>query len=744
MQGPGAAGKWHRGGTGGSPHPATPPIADPGRSHPVHPTPCPMRQHLLIITFLCVVTGVPFLQQAYTVDGPTFVAVAKHLQRHPTRIVEFQYDHLGERVDHYILEMTHPPVWPYMLAGVYEIAAGETEKVSHLLTLLMAIAAGVGVYLLARRIGVPCLTAGVVLVTTPVFLVMSHTVMAETASLAFVLLGTWLFLVYRDRPRWGPGLLAGAALIFAAGVAYQSAVILPALAISSPRRRWGPLLAPVIAIAAWMVVPWVAGVDSPLTSGIAPYVGKVAENPWQWIPQKAACLMAYFGLCPFFVIAAIRSIRTVTGAAVGVALLLIGAAIYWRLEIAPGIPGTIFFGILFAAGAGAVLQATREGLREGETGPDPDSRFLLGWIGVGLVFAIFVLNFAAVRHTLILLPPIVLLLLRRPVGAAASRVSIGASLALGLLLSVADARFAEAFRSLPEGAAEALAQGGDHWGPPGRDRDTSMRFNAEWGFRHYREAEGQRYFLPDVRPLDPGQRLLTTTQTASVALPPEVASRLTLVKTIPMQDRYPIRMMHHGARAGFYCHGWGMLPFTLSTRPIEILQIHEANWFLWSLDTARIRREEGTEAAAPAAGLVGVGGDYRYSLFLHPPGEVGYECYLPRRPLRLRFSMGIPEAAWEKGGDGVEFEVWITQSDTSSDGGTGVWPPPERAKLYSRHLDPRRRPADRGWQTAQVDLGPWVGWKVEIAFVTRGGPAGDISFDWAFWADPRIIPGKRD
>lgn len=700
-----------------------------------------MRQGLLIVAFVCLLLGIPFIHQAYTIDDPTFVAVAKHLQRRPTGLIDFRYDHLGERVEHYILEMTHPPLWPYMLAGAYEIVQGEMEEVSHGLTIFMAAIAGMGLFLLAGRLGVHPMTAAMVLVTTPAFLVLSHTVMSEIASLAFATTGVWLFLRYRDRPGWSSGLLAAAVLTCAVGVAYQNAVLVAVVAISSPRSRWYPLLLPAIALAAWMLLPWAAGAESPLTSGLAPYLGVVARNPIDWFPIKAACLLAYIGLCPFFLAAALPSLRSRRGQVAAAALFLAGGGIYLWGEVGPTALATILFGLLFAGGAGAAILATRQGWEKARVQGDPDSRLLLGWFWGYLLFSIFFLNFAAVRHTVIMLPPVILLLLRRPPGVIATRVGIGASLVVGLLLSVADARFAEAGRTLPEDALQALE--------PVTARRHEIRVAGEWGFRFYLEEENLRYFAVEEGSPIPGEWLLVPDQTASVELPPEQKALVALVEEIPVHDGFPVRlMMNSGPRAGFYCHAWGMLPFTITTRPIETLRIYEVNWFLATIEKARIPEEGGLNPLAPDARVISAGGDLRASLFLHSPGEIGYRYWIPHIA-SLMFHVGIPEAAWEQGGDGVEFEVSIVPIRGRLRRRAGerthalhLVPTPlidESVKIYSRYLDPRNRPEDRGWHAEQIDLSGLGQSHYEIVFKTHPGPAGDSSYDWAAWGNPRIV-----
>ena len=77
-------------------------------------------------------------------------------------------------------------------------------------------------------------------------------------------------------------------------------------------------------------------------------------------------------------------------------------------------------------------------------------------------------------------------------------------------------------------------------------------------------------------------------------------------------------------------------------------------------------------------------------------------------------------------GDGVEFSVWIENSNT-------------HYSLFSNYIDPKNFLMDRRWYTYQIDLSSWAGKPVTITFATNPGPKGDKRYDWAGWGEVRII-----
>jgi arylsulfatase A-like enzyme len=136
-------------------------------------------------------------------------------------------------------------------------------------------------------------------------------------------------------------------------------------------------------------------------------------------------------------------------------------------------------------------------------------------------------------------------------------------------------------------------------------------------------------------------------------------------------------------------------------------------------------RVEEPGPAPPRATHANLQGTTLRSIFLHPDSTLVFPDLPILDRTTLEFSIGIEDAALAKGSDGARFEVWLGA-------------PGRREKVYDRLLDPMRREADRGWVRAEVSLAPWAGQTVDLAFRTARGPAGDASFDWAHWGDPRL------
>jgi hypothetical protein len=105
----------------------------------------------------------------------------------------------------------------------------------------------------------------------------------------------------------------------------------------------------------------------------------------------------------------------------------------------------------------------------------------------------------------------------------------------------------------------------------------------------------------------------------------------------------------------------------------------------------------------------------------HPDSDI----WVPASPMSktIELVFGVRSEAYEKEGDktnGVTFEV-------DAESGNG-----QTRQLFSRILNPAAHPADRGRQTAKVELNLAAGEKLVLR--TRPYLNDDYGYDWAYWA----------
>jgi hypothetical protein len=120
-------------------------------------------------------------------------------------------------------------------------------------------------------------------------------------------------------------------------------------------------------------------------------------------------------------------------------------------------------------------------------------------------------------------------------------------------------------------------------------------------------------------------------------------------------------------------------------------------------------------------------------IFEHPlqqsKEEIIYRFLVPEKGA-LSFAITISPEVWSpEKGDGVNFQVLVSKITDSSEG----------KFIFNRYINPKLNPNDRRWLNFIVDLSPWAGQEVNLSFITESGPSGNYNFDWAGWAEPKII-----
>lgn len=111
--------------------------------------------------------------------------------------------------------------------------------------------------------------------------------------------------------------------------------------------------------------------------------------------------------------------------------------------------------------------------------------------------------------------------------------------------------------------------------------------------------------------------------------------------------------------------------------------------------------------------------DGRLSFDVHATTHLWFA--IPNHPRQVTLAFGILDDAWKREAgrtDGVGFSLAAITADGTSH------------EIFSRFLDPVAKPADRGKQSAVVDLP--AGLYRELVFTASPGPSGSNAFDWAY------------
>lgn len=154
---------------------------------------------LLLVALLVVAALVPFIDRALHLDDPFYVWVAQHIAKDPLDFYGFTLNWNGH--DEYVYDINkNPPGVSYYLAAVGGLF-GWKESNYHAALMLVAVAAAIGIYVVAERLTRYALLATLVAIASPVFLLSATNVMAEMGMLMFYVwaLYFWMRGIQEDR-----------------------------------------------------------------------------------------------------------------------------------------------------------------------------------------------------------------------------------------------------------------------------------------------------------------------------------------------------------------------------------------------------------------------------------------------------------------------------------------------------------------------------------------------------------------
>jgi hypothetical protein len=100
----------------------------------------------------------------------------------------------------------------------------------------------------------------------------------------------------------------------------------------------------------------------------------------------------------------------------------------------------------------------------------------------------------------------------------------------------------------------------------------------------------------------------------------------------------------------------------------------------------------------------------------------------------LKVSLGMKEQSWTMQGNGVIFQIGVTNGKAYEE-------------LVRLHVNPFTEPGDRQWKDLTLDLSPYAGQAVDLIFNNLSGPdpprgqpsVDDRNGDLPLWGAPRVV-----
>lgn len=561
----------------------------------VTPSRAPLdRRHLAMAAAIVALTTLPFAAKAAHIDDVYFLEVARNILKDPLR--PFAGAVALEDIDYLVFaeagrcpttfdSMSHPPLVPYVMALVAWLAGGFKEVPLHLTFVLFAMGAALAMYDLAARFTRPPLLATLLLVSSPLFVMSAHSLMTDMPALAFSLAALALFIRGADggagRTMLIAGVLAGLAIV----TRYSALLVLPlfgvyAVAQGRVRQAWPALLGTAGVLGLWAAHNLAVHGELHILASARHYRLFFAEGGLDWAGLLKKTLADLSGIGGTSFAAAVLLLATgLRRRVVTFGLSAFAAAMVFVARPA-GIERLHLYSVLeviavaasFAGGVLLLVEALwpdREETR-GLGVLDRDGAFLTSWLLLAGGGALLLLPFGAARYMLPVLPPLWILLVRRlrnhDPGLSrtrpAARLVVGQGLALSLLLGGVDEEYAGRYRELAVRIRESY---------PERD----LWFVGEWGFRYYMSEAGGRY-LKSSDDTPPQGGVVVRPEIAGMhEISPSLLARTALVEQLQLPGRWPIRLMNFEAKAGYYSHHWGYLPWAFSNAPLEKVEVFE-------------------------------------------------------------------------------------------------------------------------------------------------------------------------
>lgn len=541
-----------------------------------------MLKVLLVVVAAPLLLSLLFVSQAFHIDDTYFILVARQILHDPLHPLSHEVNWNGVVMKAYDFSGS-PPLFEYYLALIIRLF-GESEVALHLSIIPISMLAVFCIYMLGRRFTSHPLSAALLAFSTPAFYVMSHTVMLDLPMATIFFLAVTCFIYGYDRG--SPSLLVASGVFIAAAalIKYSGLMLIPLLFAYALLRkgRWSHkafyLLIPVVLMGLYFRMNMLQYGELHLLKA-----SQVVFRPGVFSPiriaLKGSAVLLYLGGAFIFPLSLSVLLKKAMGAwaFISITVIAAAAAACARMLMHYSLSSSFLIFILLGNGIGFLYLLFKEqaaGLMRDGLGSIvrlSDDLFLALWLIGVAVFNLFIV-FTAVRYVLPLAAPLVLIFFRlcekKKVFAKerARRTFYAATIAATFLLSFvvacADRDYAEVYRSFTVTHEKSL-----------RVKGRTVWFGGHWGFQYYMErlgcvALGMTGRQPEakdivIKPVFPDVQPVTA----------EFIKRLRYRADYLYPSKIPVRTMYEGS--GFYAHGYGLLPYSISGGPLERISIYE-------------------------------------------------------------------------------------------------------------------------------------------------------------------------
>lgn len=480
-----------------------------------------MRQALLVVLTVLALR-LPYLSHPIQGDDIYYLAGAQHALIDPLHPNHAQYAFQGEMVS--MQGHPHPPFNAWFLGGVLALVGDIKEVPFHAAYVFFSLVAALSALSLARRFTDHPLTATLLFLATPAFVINGNSLESDLPLAAWWLLATALYVKAADEEnKWWLAASAGA-MALAALTAYQAIVLVPVLFLYN-RRYWWATLTPALVIGVFQL--WERSATGAMPA------------------QVLAGFFTQYGLQ-----SAVNKMRNAGALTVHLGWLIFPLATlprHWRLAIPFSLAGVLIdahplFWIPFGLGASLLIHF----LRLART------NWLARWVVVFFAAALVIFFAGSNRYLLPLALPVAILFS----SSRFAKPAIVCQCVLSAALAFTNYQHWEGYRSFAAAAApETLEQ--------------RLWINGEWGLRHYFESNGGLSILRG-QAVQPGEFVVSSALADSVAFTTG-GGRPALVRQQEIRTTLPLCLICLGGRSAYSSAAAGLRAFDIRSSPVDIL-----------------------------------------------------------------------------------------------------------------------------------------------------------------------------
>ncbi|HSE40490.1 MAG TPA: glycosyltransferase family 39 protein [Acidobacteriota bacterium] len=530
-----------------------------------------------------------FIQKPFHIDDSAFLEVAENILQHPldpfhgtVALVDQDYRvfHMKGVEPNTFESMSHPPLVPYVMAAVIKAWRGISEVPLHTVFMIFPILAAISSFSIAERFTKNARAAALFLVASPIFMVNAQNLMTDVPMFALVQCSIAFFVYGTDQKKISllilAGLFAGLGML-TRYVAFLTIPVFFAYAYLHEQKSKPALISTFCAFvifSIWLIENIVLYGYAHITASYSFYKSFYSENHYSNL-IKAVCDVAALGglSIPFAFVCGFNQRKnlklTLLCALIASAILLLtlraGSSYligYSRVKL------WLLF-LFSSAGCYLLIAAIQSFIRsvqwkQGLAVVSQDQMFLFIWFAVTFCAAIFVLPFGTARYVLPALFPLILILIGSlnevSIKNKFTTICILCTFAGSILISFADLEFALTYKTFAKNIREMY----------GTER---IWFIGEWGFRYYMKKEGAKYLLSNDRSPSTGDIVIKPEIAGLHEMHATLAQRCRMFEPFIVETSDPIRVLNPIAKAGFYAHGYGLLPISISNVPLEEFEI---------------------------------------------------------------------------------------------------------------------------------------------------------------------------